>query len=367
MQSTSKCFPFVYFTRVTNTKMPRGSRHLTVEQRQEVRTLYFQGGNSYTQIQRITGYTKDQIGHAIRAISAKILPRSGRPRTITREQEEELIAFVCASKRNRRMCYLELSLNLFEQTIGEQAIRNALYRHGFRRRVARYKPPISEANRIKRLAWAHEHLNWTREQWDQILWTDETWVTGGTHQPQFVTRRQGEENDPTCIQEKIRKKKGWMFWGCFSGVSGKGPGLFWEKEWGSINQYSYQEHTLPLIDAWIHENRRRGIELLFMQDGAPGHAAQSTQANIRTRGIQIIFWPPFSPDLNPIENCWNWIKDYIEDKWGLNEDPGHMRLREYVLEAWDMMPDSYWRELLDSMPARCQAVIDANGMHTKYY
>jgi hypothetical protein len=89
-----KVLPFVYFIRVMNTKMPRGSRHLTVEQRQEVRTLYFQGGISYTQIQRITGYTKGQNGHAIRAISAKILPRSGRPRTITREQEEELIAFV---------------------------------------------------------------------------------------------------------------------------------------------------------------------------------------------------------------------------------------------------------------------------------
>jgi hypothetical protein len=175
--------PFVYFTHVTNTKMPRGSRHLTAEQRQDVRTLYFQGGNSYTQIQRITGYTKDQIGHAICAISAKILPRSSLPRTITREQEEELIAFVCASKRNRRIYYLELSLSLFEQTIREQAIRNALYRHGFRRCVARYKPPISEANRIKRLAWAYKHLNWTREQWDQILWTDETWVTGGTHRP----------------------------------------------------------------------------------------------------------------------------------------------------------------------------------------
>ena len=107
--------------------MPRGSRHLTVEQRRDVQTLYFQGGNSYTQIQRITGYTKDQIGHAIRAISAKILPRSGRPRTITREQEEELIAFVCVSKRNRRICYLELSLNLFEQIIREQVIRNTLY------------------------------------------------------------------------------------------------------------------------------------------------------------------------------------------------------------------------------------------------
>jgi hypothetical protein len=70
----------------------------TRAQKPVLRTLYFQGGNSYTQIQRMTGYTKDQIGHAIRAMSAKVLPRSGRPRTITREQEEELIAFVCASK-----------------------------------------------------------------------------------------------------------------------------------------------------------------------------------------------------------------------------------------------------------------------------
>ena len=63
-----------------------------------------------------------------------------------------------------------------------------------------------------------------------------------------VTRRQGEEEDPTCIVEKYRKKGGWMFWGCFSGVSGKGPGLFWEKNWGIINEATYREHTVPLIN-----------------------------------------------------------------------------------------------------------------------
>jgi hypothetical protein len=107
-----KVFPFVYFTRVTDTKMPRGSRHFTVERRRDVRTLYFQGGNSYTQIQRITSYTKDQIRHAIRAILAKILPRSSYLRTIIQEQEEELIAFVYTLKRNCRIYYFKLSLNL---------------------------------------------------------------------------------------------------------------------------------------------------------------------------------------------------------------------------------------------------------------
>jgi len=42
-----------------------------------------------------------------------------------------------------------------------------------------------------------------------------------------------------------------MFWGCFSGKYGKGPGIFWEKEWGTINEETYQEWIVPIIDGWI--------------------------------------------------------------------------------------------------------------------
>lgn len=41
--------------------------------------------------------------------------------------------------------------------------------------------------------------------------------------------------------------------------------------------------------------------LIFMQDNAPGHAAAITIEDLRERGIDIVQWPPFSPDLNPIE------------------------------------------------------------------
>jgi hypothetical protein len=59
-----------------------------------------------------------------------------------------------------------------------------------------------------------------------------------------------------------------MFWGSFSGHT-KGPSLFWEKDWASINAALYQQHTVPLIAGWItiHPN------LVLMQDNAPGHAA----------------------------------------------------------------------------------------------
>jgi len=47
--------------------------------------------------------------------------------------------------------------------------------------------------------------------------------------------------------------------------------------------------------------RREGIYLVLMQDGALGYAIGDSKKEIRERRIIVIFWPPFSPDLNPIE------------------------------------------------------------------
>jgi DDE superfamily endonuclease len=49
------------------------------------------------------------------------------------------------------------------------------------------------------------------EQWKRILWSDEIWVNGDRHTKTYVTRRAGEEWDPTYIVEKHQRRKGWMF------------------------------------------------------------------------------------------------------------------------------------------------------------
>ncbi|KAL0929636.1 uncharacterized protein CTRU02_215535 [Colletotrichum truncatum] len=157
---------------------------------------------------------------------------------MTPQQEQQLVEYVTSSQEGRQATFLQLSTTLFNANFGIYAIRAALRRLGFARRVARRKPPITEANRQKRLVWAYAHVNWTMEQWRGILWSDETWITGGHHRKQYVTRRQGEEWDPTCIIERRQRKQGWMFWGCFSGGR-KGPGFFWEKDWGFITAETY--------------------------------------------------------------------------------------------------------------------------------
>ena len=152
-----------------------------------------------------------------------------------------------------------------------------------------------------------------------------------------------------------------MFWVCFSG-SKKGPSLFWKKEWKTITKESYCEKIFLLVHGWI----RLCPELQFTKDGAPAYSAIYTKQELNERGIYPIIWPAYSPDLNPIEAVLNKMKDYIEIHYPdlpVGQQRTYEQLREIVQEAWDSISVEYLSDLVSSMQARCQAVIDAAGGH----
>ena len=60
------------------------------------------------------------------------------------------------------------------------------------------------------------------------------------------------------------------------------------------------------------------------------------------------------------------MKDWLEEQYGHIDKPSYDNLRAWIYEAWEQVPDHYLADLLASMPARCEAVIEADGMHTKY-
>lgn len=340
-------------------------KHLTAADQKKVYDLFHHYNRTKKEIIAVTGFSGRQVRRAILPPVEKKKP--GRRPLLSSSDEEELIAFVTASKEHRRMTYSCLAKEVFHGRFGMWAIRSALVRNGFKRHVAAKKPFISETNRQKRLTWALEHRDWTAAQWNSILWSDETWVTNWKHRKIYVTRRADEELDQTCVLERDRKPIGWLFWGCFSGDGGRGPGLFWQKDWGTVTSETYQENVLPLVDGWIREQEaQNGHAVIFMQDGAPGHSAQATTLNMNDRGIQSVRWPPYSPDLNPIERCWEWLKCRVDEHIVDDRRVPYQTLRGWVEEAWEALPEAFWRRELDLMPQKMQAVIDANGMHTKY-
>lgn len=244
-------------------------------------------------------------------------------------------------------------------------LRNSFKRRGYSRCKALRKLPLSPENHHVHLAWALEHVNWTLEQWYNSLWTNETWVTSGFHTRTWVTHKTGEELDDTCLKTSPARRHGWMFWGSFHGKT-KGPCLFWEKEWGSITSQSYCERIVPIIDGYMHLMRNSNCYLQLMQDGAPGHASNDTIIELQSRHVFPIYWPPFSPDLNPIEMAWNWMKDWVQNQFPDDKDLSYDQLRQAVRASWDVIPEEYFEELIQSMQAHCQAVIAVDGGHIPY-
>lgn len=55
---------------------------------------------------------------------------------------------------------------------------------------------------------------------------------------------------------------------------------------------------------------------IVIMDNATFHKSERTKNLIEGAGCQLLFLPPYSPDLNPIEQFWAWFKGQIRESIG---------------------------------------------------
>ena len=65
----------------------------------------------------------------------------------------------------------------------------------------------------------------------------------------------------------------------------------------------FENHLIPLL--------KQGT--VVVMDNASFHRKNRLNDIAKKYGIKIIFLPPYSPELNPIEHFWNWLKKKIAD------------------------------------------------------
>lgn len=78
----------------------------------------------------------------------------------------------------------------------------------------------------------------------------------------------------------------------------------------------------------------------------------------------MLHWPAQSPDLNPIEHLWNFLKRKLAEYE--TEPKGILELWERVQVEWNKIPRELCAALIESMPTRIAELLKAKGGPTKY-
>ncbi len=222
------------------------------------------------------------------------------------------------------------------------------------------KPVLTEKMKEKRLIFARQYGHWTVDDWKGVMFSDESHFELNTFRRQICRRPIGSDRfDPRFTRKTVKHPAKVMAWACFS-WKGRG-GIEFLQNGEMMNGTRYRRILEEKLVLFMHKHQCSH----FLQDGAPCHRSKIvTEWFQQHPTITLIDWPGNSPDLNPIENCWNWMKHQLQD----NQFTNIPDLENAIKILWiQRMEDSeYLKALVESMPRRLQAVIDADGNATKY-
>ena len=100
-------------------------------------------------------------------------PRSGRPR-VTIERQDRYIRLSHLRRRfHPASKTAAVTIGTHGRPISPDTVERRLKDHGLTARRPFRGPVLSARNRQNRLAWAYQHLRWTRQRWGSVLFTDE--------------------------------------------------------------------------------------------------------------------------------------------------------------------------------------------------
>ncbi len=160
---------------------------------------------------------------------------------------------------------------------------------------------------------------------------------------------------PCCLRSSVKFPQSVMVWVSMSSA-GVGPLCFLRSK---VNTAVYQEvlehFMLPAADKLYGD-----ADFIFQQDLAPAHSAKATSTWFKDHGIPVLNWPANSPDLNPIENLWGIVKRKMRYARPNNAE----ELKAAIRATWALITPEQCHRLIDTMPRRIAAVIQAKGAPT---
>lgn len=287
-------------------------------------------------------------------IEPKRLGNCGR-KSIMSAREKRRLRLQCLKNPTNTARELKTLLGGHWLNISDRSTRRYLQHLNFFSFRPSKSPSLNNAQKSRRYRWALAHRNWTVEDWSRVIFSDETYIDmPGYNKPSFVRREKGRKISLCHTVQHRPFKKRIMIWGavCSTGV---GPIAVVE---GTMTSAKYkrlvEEKIIPFAEEFDY----------FQQDNAPSHVSREMVEFFELHGVQLLDWPPYSPDLNVIENIWAVLKMKLRNRHIQNSS----QLPDLIKEIWfnDEAMIRTCRSVFQSLPKRINACIKAKGGYLKY-
>lgn len=290
--------------------------------------------------------------------SVKDRPRTGRPRKTTGREDNYMVT---SSRRDRFLSGTKIAC-LVRNATGTRICNKTVQRRLRSARLRSRRPyvgvPLTVGHKRARLNWATLHRRWTRRQWNEVVFTDESRFNLKFSDGRVrVWRRRGERMDPANVVERDRYGGGSvMVW---AGITNRAKTDIVSVR-GNLNAVRYcNEIIRPVVLPFM----RQGHAQIFQQDNARPHVARHTMDLLRANNVNVLDWPAKSPDLSPIEHLWDHMGRKVRERDNVNNV---MDLERALHQEWNRIPMAVIQRLISSMRRRCVDVCAVNGGHTKY-
>ncbi|UYV83195.1 hypothetical protein LAZ67_23000141 [Cordylochernes scorpioides] len=236
-----------------------------------------------------------------------------------------------------------LDHSISTRTISRRLVANGLHSCRPLRRL-----PLTPPNRRQRLEWCRARSTWMTE-WHRVVFSDESrFCLSSDSRRVGVWRRRGERSNPAAIVERpTMRQRGIMD---VESYDSRSPLL---RIQGTMTAQRYVDDVLrPVTLPYL-----QGVpNALYQQDNARPHTARISQQALQD--VQMLPWPPSSPDLSPIEHVWDIIGRRLH---ALPQPRSEDELWQMVEREWRAIPQDAIRTLIDSLPRRVAACIAVRG------
>lgn len=272
----------------------------------------------------------------------------GRPSTLDARVRGHLIALLASnpfytSKDLADELRVRANVEIDSRTVRRHLL-SLRYRNGLPRNV----PALTNDAMVKRLQFATANSS---TNWEVVFFSDETIIQLNAN----LTRAWYQPGSrPRNARSRFSGKL--MFW---SAISTWAKFELVEID-GIMTAARYVELLHDKFVPWVR--RQKKGRWVFQQDNAPSHTARLSIAFFENMRVSVLPWPPYSPDLNPIENLWGLLKRRVDARRPSDVD----ELRVIAKEEWAAIPMEAVRNSIRSMPTRLTNVIESNGATIDY-